>query len=129
MKSYELTIVIHPDLEMNTSPATDKVEKLIADNGGSITKETNEGKKRLAYPINGNEFGVYYYYEVELPPAAPQKISNVLNITDEIIRYMLVTVDPRKAKMEAKRKEAGEDGEGDNAETNKEAESQSAEEE
>jgi ribosomal protein S6 len=28
----------------------------------------------------------------------------VLNITDEVLRYLLVTVDPRKAKMEARRK-------------------------
>ena len=124
MKPYELTVVIHPDLEMNISPATDKVQKLIEDNGGKIIKETNEGKKRLAYKIGGQEFGVYYYYEVELPADAPSKISNVLNITDEVIRYLLVSVDPRKAKIEAKRASQKDDEE----ENNEEAEA-SAEEE
>ena len=124
MKPYELTVLIHPDLEMNMSPATDKVQKLIEDNGGEITKETNEGKKRLAYKIDGQEFGIYYYYELELPADAPAKISNVLNITDEVIRYLLVSVDPRKAKMEAKRASQHKDEE----EINEEAEV-SAEEE
>ena len=105
MKNYELTVLIHPDLEMNLDPALDKVKKLIESNGGKIVKEENDGKKRLAYSIAGQDFAVYYFYELELPAEAPAKISSVLNITDEVIRYLLVTVDERKAKMEARRKE------------------------
>lgn len=104
MKQYELTVMFHPDLEMNLTPALDKVAKIIGDVKGKIVKDTNEGKKRLAYPIAGNEYAVYYYYEVELPPEAPKKISSSLNITDEVIRYLLVTTDPRKAKYEAAKK-------------------------
>ena len=104
VKQYELTVLVHPDLEMNLAPATDKIKKLIEENDGNIVKETNEGKKRLAYPIKSQEFAVYFFYELELPAAAPAKISSVLNITDEVIRYLLVSVDERKLKMEAKRK-------------------------
>ena len=105
MKQYELSVLIHPDLEMNLTPATDKIKKLIEDNGGKIVKETSDGKRRLAYPINKQDFAVYCFYDVELPAEAPAKISSVLNITDEVIRYLLVAADPRKAKMDAKRKE------------------------
>ncbi len=104
MKNYELTVLIHPDLEMNLDPALDKVKKLIESNGGKIVKEENDGKKRLAYSINSQDFAVYYYFEVELPAAAPAKISSVLNITDEVLRYLLVTVDERKLELEAHRK-------------------------
>lgn len=104
MKNYELTVLIHPDLEMNLEPALDKVKKLIDANGGKIIKEENDGKKRLAYAIDSQEFAVYYYFELELPAAAPAKISTALNITDEVLRYLLVTVDERKLKMEAHRK-------------------------
>lgn len=103
MKQYELTVLFHPDLEMNLTPATDKIKKLIEENGGTITKETNEGKRRLAYKVKGHDFAVYYYYEVDLPAAAPAKINSVLAITDEVIRSLLVTVDPRKLKAEAKK--------------------------
>ena len=73
MKNYELTVLVHPDLEMNLEPATTKIKELIEKNGGKITKEINDGKKRLAYPIKGQDFAVYYYYEVELPAEAPAK--------------------------------------------------------
>jgi small subunit ribosomal protein S6 len=33
--------------------------------------------------------------EVELPADAPLKISNTLNITDEVLRYLLVKVDEK----------------------------------
>ena len=102
MKNYELTVLIHPDLEMNLDTATNKIKDLIAKNGGKITKEENDGKKRLAYPIQGQDFAVYYYYELELPAEAPAKISATLNITDEVLRHLLVTVDERKLKYEAK---------------------------
>ena len=103
MKQYELTVLIHPDMEMNLEPATAKIKKLILDNGGKITKEVNEGKKRLAYTISGHDYAIYYYYELELPAQAPAKMSSVLNITDEVIRYLLVAVDERKIKYEAKK--------------------------
>ena len=106
MKEYELSVVFHPDLEMNIDPALDKVKKIIEQNGGEIKKEENEGKKRLAYSIKGQDFAIYYYFDLELPAEAPAKLSSTFNITDEILRYLLVRVDERKAKLEARRKEA-----------------------
>ena len=115
MKDYELTVLFHPDLEMNLDPALDKVKKIIESNGGQITKETSDGKKRLAYTISGQNFAVYHFFELNLPAAAPAKISSVLNITDEVIRYLLVKVDERKAKLNARSK-ATDSTESDNQE-------------
>ena len=106
MKDYELTVLIHPDLEMNPDPALDKVRKTIAQAGGNITKEEDDGKKRLSYKIGKQEFALYYYFDVSLPSDAPSKISSNLNITDEVLRHLLVRVDERKAKFAARRAEA-----------------------
>ena len=111
MKEYELSVLFHPDLEMNLDPALDKVKKIIESAGGKITKEENDGKKRLAYSINGQDFAVYYFIDLSLPADAPAKISSTLNITDEVLRYLLVRVDERKAKMAAKAKETKEENE------------------
>ena len=105
MKQYELTFLIHPDLEMNTETVVNKVKELVSNNGGKVTKEVNEGKKKLAYVLKGQDYAVYYYLELELPAEAPAKISSVLNITDEVLRYLLVAVDERKLKFEEKRRE------------------------
>lgn len=103
-KAYELTVLVHPDLETNLDVALVKIHDIITNAGGEIKKEDNWGRKKLAYPINKQDYAVYVYLDVELPPQAPQKISTTLNITDEVLRYLLVTVDEkgRKALEEAK---------------------------
>ena len=104
MKEYELTVLIHPDLESNLEAPLTKVRDIIKNAGGEITREDNWGKKKLTYKINREDFAVYVYMDVKLPADAPLKISNTLNITDEVLRYLLVTVDEkgRKALEEAK---------------------------
>ena len=100
MNKYELTILVHPDLEQDLNNVIDKVKKIITDNNGVIDSEDNWGKKRLAYPIKKRDFAIYYYFILELPPESLKKISSVLNITDEVIRYLLVKfekeIDPKK---------------------------------
>lgn len=111
MKEYELTVLIHPDLEVDIESPINKVREIIKSNGGEIVKEDNWGKKKLAYRIKNEDFAVYVYFEVKLPAAALLKISNTLNITDEVLRYLLVTVDEkgRMALEEAKANASSED--------------------
>lgn len=95
MKEYELTVLIHPDLEADLDTPLAKVRDIITNAGGTIVREDNWGKKKLAYAIKREEFAVYVYMDVTLPADAPLKISNILNITEEVIRYLLVKVDPK----------------------------------
>ena len=112
MKEYELTVLIHPDLEVDLEAPLDKVRKLVADAGGKVLAEDNWGKKRLAYRIKDQDFAVYVLLNVELPAEAPLKISNTLNITDEVVRYLLVRVDEKgRALLEEAKKRAAERGE------------------
>jgi len=93
VKEYELTVLIHPDLEADLETPLTKVRDIIKNAGGTIVREDNWGKKKLAYGINREDFAVYVYMDLELPADAPLKISNTYNITDEVLRYLLVKVD------------------------------------
>lgn len=98
MQNYELTVLIHPDLESQIDTYNDRLKALVTDNGGTVQKEENWGKKRLAYSIRKQDFGVYLSYEVLLPPEAPLTISNMLNISDFSLRYLLVKLDEKERK-------------------------------
>ena len=112
MKEYELTVLIHPDLEVDLDKPLDKVRGLVKDAGGEIVSEDNWGKKRLAYRIKKQDFAAYVYFDVKLPADAPLKISNILNITDEVLRYLLVTVDEKgRALLAEDKKRASESNE------------------
>ena len=95
MQEYELTVLVHPDRESDLEKALTTVRELITTNGGKIAKENNWGKKKLAYKINGENFAVYVAMDLKLPATAPLKISNTLNITDEVLRYLLVKAEER----------------------------------
>lgn len=105
MKEYELTVLIHPDLEADLETTLTKVRDIIKNAGGTIVREDNWGKKKLAYPIRREEFGIYIYMDVSLPADAPLKISNIFNITDEVLRYLLVTVNEKARKALAAEQE------------------------
>lgn len=99
--------------------AENRVSKIIADNGGKITKTDNWGKRKLAYTIKKQEFAVYVFYTAEMPAEAVTKVEQTFNITDEVIRFLITRPDLKaQAKAEAQRaelaKKAAERGDSDN---------------
>jgi len=106
VNQYEIAVLYHPDLEIDLGKATTKVEKIFTDNGGKVANVDNWGKRKLAYPIKKNESAVYVFYTVELPAESVRKIESILNITDEVVRFLIVRPDLKKiAKAEALRAE------------------------
>jgi small subunit ribosomal protein S6 len=119
---YEIAVLYHPDLEIDLDKAEGRVKKIIADNGGKISKTDNWGKRKLAYTIAKQEFAVYVFYTVEIPAENVAKVEQTFNITDEIIRFLITKPDLKamekaealraeKAKKAAERADRGDDDE------------------
>ena len=111
MKEYELVVLVHPDLEADMDTALNKIRGIITSANGQIVSEENWGKKKLAYQIKKQEFAVYVCFNLQLPASAPLKISNVLNITEEVLRYLLVAVDEKSKKALEEAKENAKEAE------------------
>lgn len=106
MNQYEIAVLYHPDLEIDLEKATSRVEKIFADNGGKVTHIDNWGKRKLAYPIKKNEHAIYVFYTVELPAQSVGKVESTLNITDEVVRFLITRPDLKAAaKAEAAKAE------------------------
>jgi small subunit ribosomal protein S6 len=104
VNQYEVAILYDPDLEVDLSKAEDRVKKIFTDNGGEVKSIDNWGKRKLAYPIKRNEHAIYVFYTVDLPPASLSKIDSTLNITDEVIRFLITKPDLKAiAKAEAEK--------------------------
>jgi small subunit ribosomal protein S6 len=122
MAEYEVAVLYHPDLEVDLTKAEERVTKIIADNGGKVTATDNWGKRKLAYNIKGNEHAVYVFYTVEMPGEGVAKVESTLNITDEVIRFLITKPDLKaiakadaakavKAEQAAKRADRSDDSE------------------
>lgn len=106
MAQYEVAVLYHPDLEVDLTKAEEKVTKIITDNGGKVTATDNWGKRKLMYQIKRQEHAIYVFYTVEMPEEGVRKVESTLNITDEVIRYLLTRPDLKKiAKAEAAKEE------------------------
>jgi len=106
MEQYELSVLYHPDLEIDLDKATARVEKLVAASEGKITATDNWGKRKMAYKIKKQEHAIYVMYTLEMPTAGVKKLNDSLNISDEVIRFLITRPDLKKAaKAEALRTE------------------------
>lgn len=116
-------MLYHPDLEIDLEKAESRVKKIIEDNGGKITKTDNWGKRKLAYPIKKQDFAMYVFYMAEIPAENIARIEQTLNITDEVIRFLITKPDLKaaakaealradKAKKAAERGDRGDEDEG-----------------
>lgn len=122
MNQYEVAVLYHPDLEIDLGKASSKVEKIFTDNGGKVVNTDNWGKRKLTYPIKKHEYAVYVFYTVELPAESVQKVEYTLNITDEVVRFLITRPDLKAiAKAEAakaeKAKRAAERGDSTDSES------------
>lgn len=93
MREYELTVLIHPDLEADLETPLKAIRTIITTAGGTVTSEDNWGKKRLAYRIAREDFAVYVFFEVSLPAASVARVDGALNIEGSVLRHLLVAVD------------------------------------
>ncbi len=106
MRTYEVVVLLHPDLEIDADAPISKLEKLVETAGGTIIKRDNWGKKRLAYRINKQDFAVYVYFEVQLDPAKVPGYERALILTEEVMRHLIVAQEETATKEEPKKAKA-----------------------
>lgn len=91
--SYETIMIINSNLEEATIKATiEKVTSLINANG-NVESTEEWGKKKLAYPIRKQAEGYYVLVNFKSNPEFINELDRVYNITDEIIKHIVVKKD------------------------------------
>lgn len=89
--NYELLYIVDGrKSEEEKKTLVEKVNALIAKNGGNVTKVEEWGMKKFAYPINYTNEGYYVLTNFEAPVTTPKAICSTLNITDGIMRQMCI---------------------------------------
>ena len=106
MRDYEMMIIIDPTVdERNLGTFVDKLLQVVPNEGGSVAKVDIWGKRRLAYPINKENEGVYTLINFTSEVDFPAELDRVYKITDGVLRSMIVAKEeavPAKAETEAK---------------------------
>lgn len=95
-QSYESILILSTKLgEDGIKAAVEKFSDMIT-KAGTLDSVDEWGKRRLAYPINYENDGYYVMYNFTSKPDFPAELDRVYNITDGVIRSMIIAKEEEK---------------------------------
>src|SRR5215211_6433662 len=92
--------------EEDITRLNETLQQIITDQGGTVTKQENMGRRHLAYPIGRQTEGHYVLFEVDGSGREIAELERRMRVNDQVIRYITVRVDEdrqRAEKFKAKR--------------------------
>jgi small subunit ribosomal protein S6 len=98
MRRYELMLLFRPDLEDDKlQSAVEKVTRAIVNAGGTLTKVSPWGKRRMAYDIQHFREASYFLLQFDIAPSAIREIERGMLISEEILRHLVTVLEDRGA--------------------------------
>lgn len=92
-----MTFILDPDLKAEAQKKLlTKIAKFITDAKGKIAKKDEWGKKELSYPIDKKNLGVYFCWQLSLPPKAVAEVEQKLKMEETIMRYLFIKANGSK---------------------------------
>jgi small subunit ribosomal protein S6 len=89
-------LLLRPDLEDDKlQAAVEKVTRAIVNGGGSLSKVSPWGKRRLAYDINRHREASYFLIHFDIEPAQVREIERGMLISEEILRHLVTVLEDR----------------------------------
>ena len=96
MRRYELMLLLRPDLEDDKlQAAVEKVTRAIVNGGGSLSKVSPWGKRRLAYDIGRFREASYFLIHFDIEPSQVREIERGMLISEEILRHLVTVIEDR----------------------------------
>ncbi|HID30589.1 MAG TPA: 30S ribosomal protein S6 [Desulfobacterales bacterium] len=93
MRDYELTVIIHPDLdEEEMRGVVEKITQVITSHKGQVMETALWGKRKLAYPIRKLREGYYVVMQTQMERERLGELERILKLSEEVLRYLLVRV-------------------------------------
>lgn len=94
MAFYESIIIIRQDV---SSTEVDRIanefQQIIKDHNGRVIKTEYWGLRQLAYEINNNKKGHYYFMGIEATKPLLDEMDRKIKLSESIIRSSLIKVD------------------------------------
>lgn len=91
MREYEAMIIAKADLpEPELSKMVSKWETIIGTDGGQVVKKETWGVRRLAYPINKQNRGNYFVYDIATNQVNVHELERVLKLEENVLRSMVI---------------------------------------
>jgi small subunit ribosomal protein S6 len=92
---YETMYILRPDLnDQDTDTAIAKYQTILQSQGAEPITIQHRGKRRLAYDIKNHREGIYIQMNFSASPKTVEEMEKAMRLSDEVIRFMTVKLDP-----------------------------------
>jgi len=82
--------------------ALDRIQAGITNHEGEIVKIHNQGRKRLAYEIDGHREGYYYIIYFNVKPSAINELWHEYHLNEDLVRFLTLRAEQVMDKIEFK---------------------------
>jgi len=97
MNNYETLYVLKPTLtDEETAANIAKIEEILVREGAEILATNKMGMRRLAYPVEKNERGVYTIVYFKAEGTVINELERNLKFNEEVIKYLTVRYTKQK---------------------------------
>jgi small subunit ribosomal protein S6 len=94
MRTYELMVILDPDLEERTvAPSLDRYLNLVRQDGGDVGSVEIWGRRRLAYEIDKKSEGIYAVVALSAEPATVKELDRQLTLNESVMRTKVIRPD------------------------------------
>ncbi|WP_136249247.1 30S ribosomal protein S6 [Halomonas borealis] len=90
MRHYEIVFMVHPDQSEQVPAMVERYTSIVTENGGTVHRLEDWGRRHLAYPINKIHKAHYVLMNVECSGETLEEIENIFRFNDAIIRSLVV---------------------------------------
>jgi len=90
MRHYEIVFMVHPDQSEQVNGMIERYSAMITENGGTIHRLEDWGRRQLAYPINKLHKAHYVLLNVEAEQAVIDELETAFRFNDAVIRNMIM---------------------------------------
>jgi small subunit ribosomal protein S6 len=93
MRTYEVLFILSPQVpEEEATTLISELRSVVEKLGATMKNEESWGRRRLAYPINKSNEGIYHLFVVESEGSLAELDRRMKN-SDRILRHMIVRTD------------------------------------
>ena len=90
MRHYEVVFLVHPDQSEQVPGMIERYTQLMADNGGSVHRMEDWGRRQLAYPINKIHKAHYVMMNIECGGETLEELSTLFRYNDAVLRNLVI---------------------------------------
>ncbi len=89
-RHYEIVLIVHPDQSKNIDSMVDRYKTMITEQGGTVHRFEDWGRRHLAYPIQKIYKAHYVLFNIEVSKKTLDDLHYNFRFNDAVLRNLVI---------------------------------------